>query len=39
VLNDYRGVLGGLFRTMGGLSASQSASIFQQTPPVDLQLI
>ncbi|MGO8855044.1 MAG: DUF1501 domain-containing protein [Steroidobacteraceae bacterium] len=39
VLNDYRGVLGGLFRTMWGLSASQSASVFQQTPPIDLQLV
>jgi uncharacterized protein (DUF1501 family) len=39
VLNDYRGVLGGLFRTMWGLSPSQSASIFQQTPPADLHLV
>jgi uncharacterized protein (DUF1501 family) len=39
VLNDYRSVLGGLFRTMWGLSPSQSASIFQQTPPADLQLV
>jgi uncharacterized protein (DUF1501 family) len=39
VLNDYRAVLGGLFRSMWGLSTSQNASIFQQTTPVDLQLV
>jgi hypothetical protein len=32
-------VLGGLFRSMWGLSPSQSASIFQQTPPVELKLV
>jgi uncharacterized protein (DUF1501 family) len=39
VLNDYRAVLGGLFRTLWGLSADQSARIFQQVPPVDLKLV
>jgi uncharacterized protein (DUF1501 family) len=39
VLNDYRAVLGGLFRSLWGLSADQSARIFQQVPPVDLKLI
>jgi uncharacterized protein (DUF1501 family) len=38
VLNDYRAVLGGLFRSMWGLSADQSARIFAQKPPVDLKL-
>jgi uncharacterized protein (DUF1501 family) len=39
VLNDYRAVLGGLFRSMWGLSPDQCASIFQQTTPADLKLI
>jgi uncharacterized protein (DUF1501 family) len=39
VLNDYRAVLGGVFRSMWGLSPSQSARIFPQTAPVDLKLI
>jgi uncharacterized protein (DUF1501 family) len=39
VLNDYRAVLGGLFRSLWGLSADQSASVFQQVPPVDLKLV
>ncbi len=39
VLNDYRAVLGGLFRTMWGLSPQQSATIFQQIAPVDLKLV
>ena len=39
VLNDYRAVLGGLFRTLWGLSPSQSSRIFQQTAPVDLKLV
>jgi uncharacterized protein (DUF1501 family) len=38
VLNDYRAVLGGLFRSMWGLSSDRSAQIFQ-TPPVDLRLV
>lgn len=39
VLNDYRAVLGGLFRTMWGLSPKQSGYIFQQVAPVDLNLV
>jgi uncharacterized protein (DUF1501 family) len=39
VLNDYRAVLGGLFRPLWGLSADQSARIFQKMPPVDLKLV
>jgi uncharacterized protein (DUF1501 family) len=39
VLNDYRAVLGGVFRSMWGLSPSQSTHVFQQTAPVDLQLL
>jgi uncharacterized protein (DUF1501 family) len=38
VLNDYRAVLGGLFRSMWGLSPAQSAKVFQQTPQ-DLKLV
>ncbi len=39
VLNDYRAVLGGLFRSMWGLSKSQNERIFPQTTAVDLGLI
>jgi uncharacterized protein (DUF1501 family) len=39
VLNDYRAVLGGLFRSLWGLSAAQGERIFAQTPPVDLSLV
>ena len=39
VLNDYRAVLGGLFRTLWGLSPDQSARIFPQVSPRDLKLI
>jgi uncharacterized protein (DUF1501 family) len=39
VLNDYRETLGGLFRTMWGLSPAQSAQVFPQTSPQDLQLV
>jgi uncharacterized protein (DUF1501 family) len=39
VLNDYRAVLGGLFRSLWGLSADQGAIIFQQMAPVDLGLV
>jgi uncharacterized protein (DUF1501 family) len=39
VLNDYRGVLGGLFRSLWGLSGEQCARIFQQAAPLDLQLV
>jgi uncharacterized protein (DUF1501 family) len=39
VLNDYRAVLGGMFRTLWGLSPDQSGRIFPQVPPKDLQLV
>jgi uncharacterized protein (DUF1501 family) len=39
VLNDYRAVLGGLFRTLWGLSMDQSTRVFQQVPPIDLKLV
>jgi uncharacterized protein (DUF1501 family) len=39
VLNDYRAVLGGMFRTMWGLSPGQSARIFAQVAPKDLKLV
>ena len=39
VLNDYRGVLGGLFHTMWDLSPTQVGHVFQDTAPVDLKLV
>lgn len=39
VLNDYRAVLGGLFRSLWGLSSEQSTRVFQQVAPVDLKLV
>ncbi len=39
VLNDYRAVLGGLFRSLWGLSPGQSSLIFEQTSPADLHLV
>jgi uncharacterized protein (DUF1501 family) len=39
VLNDYRSVLGGLFRTLWSLSPDQSSRIFAQSSLVDLKLI
>jgi uncharacterized protein (DUF1501 family) len=39
VLNDYRAVLGGLFRSLWTLSPAQCERIFQQTPPLDLALV
>jgi len=39
VLNDYRALLGGLFRSLWALSPAQSERIFQQTPPLDLSLV
>ena len=39
VLNDYRAVLGGLFRTLWGFSPDQCARIFPQVPPRDLKLV
>jgi len=39
VLNDYRAVLGGLFRSLWGLSPAQCERIFQQSAPQDLGLV
>ncbi len=39
VLNDYRAILGGLFRSLWGLSTAQCASVFPQSPPLDLNLV
>ncbi len=39
VLNDYRAVLGGLFRSMWGLSPEQCTQVFPQITPVDLKLV
>jgi uncharacterized protein (DUF1501 family) len=39
VLNDYRAVLGGLFRSLWGLTPAQSSQIFPQTVPRELQLV
>lgn len=39
VLNDYRAVLGGLFRSLWGLSAAQCAAVFPEMRPLDLKLV
>jgi uncharacterized protein (DUF1501 family) len=39
VLNDYRAVLGGLYRSLWGLSKDQCERVFAQTAPVDLKLV
>jgi uncharacterized protein (DUF1501 family) len=39
VLNDYRAVLGGLFRSLWALTPAQSASIFPQIAPAELNLV
>jgi uncharacterized protein (DUF1501 family) len=39
VLNDYRAVLGGIFRSLWGLSPSQSSHVFQQAALADLKLV
>jgi uncharacterized protein (DUF1501 family) len=39
VLNDYRALLGGLFRSLWDLSPVQSSRIFQQNSPLDLKLV
>jgi uncharacterized protein (DUF1501 family) len=39
VLNDYRSVLGGLFRTLWGLSPERSSRIFAQSSLVDQKLV
>jgi uncharacterized protein (DUF1501 family) len=39
VLNDYRSVLGGLFRSLWSLSPEQSSRIFAQASLIDLKLV
>jgi uncharacterized protein (DUF1501 family) len=39
VLNDYRGVIGGLARSMWNLSDSQLEQVFPAAAPLDLGLI
>jgi uncharacterized protein (DUF1501 family) len=39
VLNDYRAVLGGMFRRLWGLTPEQSGRIFPQVPPKDMKLV
>ena len=39
VLNDYRGMLGGLFARLYGLNASQLASVFPGASPLDFKLV
>jgi len=39
VLNDYRAVLGGLFRSLWGLSAARCAQVFPQVQARDLGLV
>jgi uncharacterized protein (DUF1501 family) len=39
VLNDYRAVLGGLYRSLWGLSPDQCTRIFPQARPVELRLV
>jgi uncharacterized protein (DUF1501 family) len=39
VLNDYRAVLGGLYRSLWGLSAEQCTRIFPQATPLELRLV
>jgi uncharacterized protein (DUF1501 family) len=39
VLNEYRGVLGGLFGRMYGLDAARLAQVFPGATPCDLALI
>jgi uncharacterized protein (DUF1501 family) len=39
VLNDYRGVIGGLIQTMWGLSGSQIEQVFPAAAPINLGLV
>jgi uncharacterized protein (DUF1501 family) len=39
VLNDYRAVLGGVFRSLWGLSDDQLNQVFPSVAPVDLKLV
>jgi uncharacterized protein (DUF1501 family) len=38
-LNDYRALLGGLFRSLWGLSAVQCEAVFPRARPLDLKLV
>jgi uncharacterized protein (DUF1501 family) len=39
VLNEYRAVFGGLFRSLWGLSPERIQQVFPGSTPVDLQLV
>jgi hypothetical protein len=39
VLNEYRGVLGGLFVSLWGLSSDQIQRVFPGSTPLDLNLV
>ena len=39
VLNDYRGVMGGLFRRMYGLNATRLDAVFPGAAPAELGLV
>jgi uncharacterized protein (DUF1501 family) len=39
VLNDYRAILGGLFRSLWGLTPAQCATVFPGARPLDLALV
>jgi uncharacterized protein (DUF1501 family) len=39
VLNEYRALLGGVFKRLWGLSDSQIEQVFPSAPPADLQLL
>ncbi|HSN01427.1 MAG TPA: DUF1501 domain-containing protein, partial [Rudaea sp.] len=39
VLNDYRGLLGGIFARLWGLNAAQLEHVFPQTKAEDLRLV
>jgi hypothetical protein len=39
VLNDYRAILGGLFRSLWGLTPAQCATVFPEARPLDLALV
>jgi uncharacterized protein (DUF1501 family) len=39
VLNDYRAVLGGLYRALWGLSTEQCGRVFPKSVPLDLRLV
>ncbi len=39
VLNDYRALLGGLYRSLWGLSTDQCARFFPRAAPLELGLV